>query len=51
MKLGKKPTVAQSQFLEQNGLNCSEWLIVKNLKDKMFIQHRKSGASKEVDKS
>ncbi|WP_179946596.1 hypothetical protein [Listeria sp. ILCC792] len=50
MKHGKKPTVAQSRLLEQNGLNVSEWLIVKNLKDKMFVKHRKSGEVKEVDK-
>lgn len=50
MKHGKKPTVAQSTFLKQNGLNAKEWLIVKNLKDKMCIQHRETGETKELAK-
>lgn len=50
MKHGKKPTVAQSKFLEQNGLNAKEWLIVKNLKDKMLISHRGTGETKELAK-
>lgn len=40
MKHGKKPNVRQSIFLEKNGYNPFEWLVVKDTATEMWIVAR-----------
>lgn len=40
MKNGKKPTLAQKKFLQENGLASEKWLIVKDTPDEMEIVSR-----------
>ena len=42
MKNGKKPTVAQRKFIQQNGLDPAVWLIVKDKPEEMMLVHRYS---------
>ena len=47
MKHGKKPTVAQSKLIaghkyKSTYLNPNKWLVIKNLPDRLVIQHRDS---------
>ena len=37
---GKKPTVKQSNFIRENGLNPDDWLIAKNTSEQMVLIHR-----------
>lgn len=50
MKNGKNPTVAQKKFLKGKGLNPENWLIVKNLHDRMEIIHRNSSRPRTIRK-
>ena len=50
MKHGKKPTVAQKKILKGKGLNPDNWLIIKNLPDKMEIIHRQSMKTRTIPK-
>lgn len=43
MKHGKKPTVHQAIFIEENGFNPNGWLVVKNTTKEMHII-QKSGS-------
>jgi hypothetical protein len=43
VKAGKKPTVRQSKFLAQWGLNPSDWLVSKDTPVEMVIVHRHFG--------
>jgi hypothetical protein len=48
MKAGKKPTKKQSIFIESQGLNPKEWLIVKNEAHQMILVHRVTGDTKYI---
>lgn len=40
MKNGKKPTLAQKKFLQENGLTPEKWLIVKDTPEEMEVVSR-----------
>ena len=40
MKNGKKPTVRQCNIMKANGLDPSQWLVVKFLDDRMVVVNR-----------
>ena len=42
MKHGKNPSVRQKKFLKSKGLNPDNWLVVKNLPDRLEVVHRAS---------
>jgi hypothetical protein len=48
MKAGKKPTKKQSIFIESQGLNPKEWLIVKNEAHQIVLVHRVTGDTKYI---
>lgn len=48
MKHGKKPTVSQKKFLRSKGLNPDNWLIIKNLPDRMEVIHRESVRARTI---
>jgi hypothetical protein len=48
MKNGKCPTKKQKQLIAAAGLNENEWLIVKNLSDKMILVHRVNQKSETI---
>ncbi|EEK8767428.1 hypothetical protein G9477_002513 [Listeria monocytogenes] len=50
MKNGKKLTRNQAKMLKNNGLNPDNWLIVKNLNDRMEIVHREKGSKRVIYK-
>lgn len=55
MKNGKKPTLAQKKFLQENKLVPENWLIVKDTPEEMVIVSRaalqkKSGKTKTIRK-
>ncbi len=50
MKNGKKLTRNQAMMLKNNGLNPDNWLIVKNLNNRMEIVHRETGNTKVIYK-
>lgn len=50
MKHGKNPTVAQKKILKGKGLNPDNWLIIKNLQDRMEIIHRQSMKTRTIPK-
>ena len=37
MKHPKKPTVRQSVFIEENGFDFREWMVVKDTSSEMWI--------------
>ncbi|GED03691.1 DUF6906 family protein [Bacillus atrophaeus] len=45
MKHGKRPTRAQKQIIQQNGLNPNNWLVAKNLQHerRLILVHRNTG--------
>ncbi|MDE8676423.1 DUF6906 family protein [Priestia aryabhattai] len=47
MKNGKRPSKAQKVRMSEEGLNPSEWLVVKNLPHKLEIVNRR-GELKEL---
>lgn len=48
MKHGRNLTLKQKEILQTVGLNPSNWLLVKNLPDKLVILHRKKGTLTEI---
>lgn len=48
MKSGKKPTRNQKKEILAAGLNSNNWLVVKNLNDRLVLTHRETGRIKEV---
>ncbi|MEE9780942.1 DUF6906 family protein [Listeria seeligeri] len=50
MKNGKKLTRNQATMLKNNGLNPDNWLVVKNLNDRMEIVNRETGNKKVIYK-
>ena len=50
MKHGKNPTVNQKKFLASYGLNCENWLIVKDNSFEMVIVHRHTNNTRTITK-
>lgn len=55
MKQGKKPTREQCKLISncqygKGSLNPANWLVSKNLNDKLIIVNRKSGEKRTVYK-
>lgn len=50
MKNGKKLTRNQATMLKNNGLNPDNWLVVKNLNDRMEIVHRETRKKQLIKK-
>lgn len=48
MKNGKKPTRRQKLAIKAVGLNPKNWLVIKNLQDKLHIVHRETGRQREI---
>lgn len=48
MKHGRKPTLNQKLLIKEAGLNPDNWLIVKNLPDKLNIVHRETGSERMI---
>lgn len=49
MKHGKRPSLKQKNIIKGAGYNPDNWLIVKNLSDKLVIVHRESGKQKTIN--
>jgi hypothetical protein len=48
MKSGKKPTKNQSIFIQSQGLDPKDWLIVKNEPNQMVLVHRETSDTKYI---
>lgn len=48
MKQGKRPTRRQKTGIKANGLNIENWLVERDLADKMIIIHRYSGEKRTL---
>lgn len=48
MKHGKRLTLKQKEILQTVGLNPNNWLVVKNLPDKLVLVHRVKGTVTEI---
>ncbi|WP_445683498.1 DUF6906 family protein [Sporosarcina sp. FSL W7-1283] len=46
LKRGRKPTVAECNYIKSFNLIPSNWLISKKMKDRWVIVHRESGKPK-----
>lgn len=42
MKHGKKPTRRQKMLIKSAGLNCGNWLVVKDTAEELVIQNRQT---------
>ena len=40
MKNGKKPTRNQRKFIQANGLNAENWMVMKDAPNRMELVHR-----------
>ena len=43
MKHGLRPTRRQKQIIAARNLNPANWLVTKNLPDRLYLQHRLTG--------
>lgn len=50
MKHGRKLTLKQKGLLQKAGLNPNNWLVVKNLPDKLVLLHKDKGTMTEMRK-
>ena len=50
MKHGKNPTVKQKKMLKSYGLNCDNWLIVKDTFAEIVIVHRHTETVRTITK-
>lgn len=48
MKHGLKPTRRQKLAMLEAGVNFKNWLVVKNIDDKLLIVHRETGTTKTI---
>lgn len=48
MKHGKRPTVAQREYIRYYRLNWENWLIVKDTPEEFVIVHRLSGKERRL---
>ena len=49
MKHGKKPTRRHKEILSAKKLNPNNWLIVKNLDNRLEVVHRGTGSTKTIN--
>lgn len=45
---GKNPTRKQKILMKENNLNPNNWLVLKILKDKLWIQHKISQKTRDL---
>ena len=50
VKHGKKLTRNQKKALAAVGLNPENWLVVKNLEDRLIVIHRISGKTRTIER-
>lgn len=50
MKHGKRPTVKQKKMLNEYGLNCENWLVVKDNSFEAVIIHRHTNTIRKIKK-
>jgi hypothetical protein len=48
MKNGKRPNRTQKEVIKSSGLNPENWLITKNLPNKMHLVNRESGKERII---
>lgn len=48
MKHGRKMTVAQRKFVQDNGLDPAVWLVVKDTPEQMELVHRFSDKTTRI---
>jgi hypothetical protein len=48
MKNGKRPTLNQKKLIKAAGLNPADWLVVKNLSDRLHVVHRDTGNERSI---
>ena len=48
MKHGKKPTVAQRNFIKSKGLITENWLVVKDTPREMHLVHKHSDTTTRI---
>lgn len=46
---GKNPTRKQKITMKENKLNPENWLVLKVFKDKIYIQHKVSQKTRDLD--
>lgn len=51
MKHGKKPTVAQRELLQRDGMDWRVWLVVVNLPNMLVVRSRTSGEIRILEKN
>jgi hypothetical protein len=49
MKHGKRPTRRHKEILAAKNLNPKNWLIVKNLDDRLEVVHKETGNTKTIN--
>ncbi|UOQ85670.1 DUF6906 family protein [Gracilibacillus salinarum] len=49
MKHGRRPTRKHKEVLVAENLNPKNWLIVKNLDDRLEVVHKETGNIKIID--
>lgn len=49
MKHGRKLTRKQKELIQELGLNPNNWLLIKNLPDKLVLKHRDKGTISEIE--
>lgn len=48
MKQGRKPTRKQKLAIQAARLNPANWLVTKNLPDKLHLVHRETGRERTI---
>jgi hypothetical protein len=48
MKNGKRPNRSQKEIIRSSGLNPENWLITKNLPEKMHLLNRETGKTRII---
>jgi hypothetical protein len=48
MKNGKRPNRSQKEVIRSSGLYPENWLIIKNLPNKLHLVNRESGKAKII---
>ena len=51
MKNGKRPTRRQKQMLKELGLNYDNWLIIRDDKFELKIEHKLSGNTRVLKRT
>lgn len=50
MKHGKNLTRNQKKAVAAAGLNPDNWLVVKNLENRLIVMHRQSGKTRTIER-